>query len=282
MHHHDDPRWDRKWRRMEAMARRGFRKFGDFNVNINPGEWGGFGGNFRIGRMLASGDLRLVALYLIEQQPRHGYDLIKAIEEHSKGFYSPSPGIVYPALTYLEEAGYVTSSAEGNKKLYTITDEGRTHLDENREAIQSTLEFLQKAGAGMEHLRERMGSRDFPFTPEEAEQFKERFRGMGRQFGRRGWFNDADVPPPPPPPDSEHWHGRGPGFGPGFGPGERPDRDIDDVAPEVNDARKALKKAIKAALKRGPEQEQRVSEILQRAARDIRAGLDDDGADIDL
>jgi DNA-binding PadR family transcriptional regulator len=278
MHHHDDPRWDRQWRRMEAMARRGFRKFGDFN--INPGEWGGFGGNFRIGRMLASGDLRLVALYLIEQQPRHGYDLIKAVEEHSKGFYSPSPGIVYPALTYLEEAGYVTSSAEGNKKLYTITEEGRTHLDENREAIQSTLDFLAKAGSGMEHLRQRMGSRDFPFTPEEAEQFRERFRGMGRQFGRHGWFNDAEAspPPPPPPPGGEHWHGRGEDLG----RPERPDRDIDDVAPEVNEARKALKKAIKAAIKRGPEQEQRVSEILQRAAREIRDGLDDEGTDIDL
>ncbi|WP_423065799.1 PadR family transcriptional regulator [Devosia sp. CN2-171] len=278
MHHDHDPRWERQWRRMEAMARRGFRKFGDFNMNINPGEWGGFGGNFRIGRMLASGDLRLVALYLIEQQPRHGYDLIKAVEEQSKGFYSPSPGIVYPALTYLEEAGYVTSSAEGNKKLYTITEEGRTHLDENREAIQSTLDFLAKAGSGMEHLRERMGSRDFPFTPEEAEQFRERFRGMGRQFGRHGWFNDAEAPPPPPPPGGEHWHGRGEDFG----RHERPDRDIDDVAPEVNEARKALKKAIKAAIKRGPEQERRVSEILQRAAREIRDGLDDEGTDIDL
>lgn len=160
MHDHDH-RWDRNWRRMEAMARRGFRKFGNFEANINPGEWGGFGGNFRIGRMLASGDLRLVALFLIEQQPRHGYDLIKAIEEQSKGFYSPSPGIVYPALTYLEEAGYVTSAAEGNKKLYTITDEGRGHLNDNREAIQSTLDFLAKAGSGMEHLRERMASQDF-------------------------------------------------------------------------------------------------------------------------
>jgi DNA-binding PadR family transcriptional regulator len=277
MHDQHDQRWDRQWRRMEAMARRGFRKFGDFNMNINPGEWGGFGGNFRIGRMLASGDLRLVALYLIEQQPRHGYDLIKAVEEHSKGFYSPSPGIVYPALTYLEEAGYVTSSAEGNKKLYTITEEGRTHLNENREAIQSTLDFLAKAGSGMEHLRERMGSRDFPFTPEEAEQFKERFRGMGRQFGRHGWFNDGETPPPPHQAHHhDHFHDEH-----GVRP-ERPDRDIDDVAPEVNDARKALKKAIKAALKRGPEHEQRVSEILQRAAREIRAGLDDDGSDIDL
>jgi DNA-binding PadR family transcriptional regulator len=288
MRHHDQ-NWDRNWRRMEAMARRGFRKFGDFNMNINAGDWGGFGGNFRIGRMLASGDLRLVALYLIEQQPRHGYDLIKAIEEHSKGFYSPSPGIVYPALTYLDEAGYVTSSVDGNKKLYTITDEGRTHLADNREAIQSTLDFLSKAGSGMEHLRQRMQSQDFPFTAEEAEQFRQRFRGMGQQFGRGGWFNDADAPPPPPQPPrpDEDWHGHRHGahddhhpHGPGFG--ERPDRDIDDVAPEVNDARKALKKAIKAAIKRGPEQEQRVSDILQRAAREIREGLADEADDIDI
>ena len=272
MHHNHDPRWDRQWRRMEAMARRGFRKFGDLN-SMNPGDWGGLGGNFRIGRMLASGDLRLVALYLIEQQPRHGYDLIKAIEEHSKGFYSPSPGIVYPALTYLEEAGYVTSSAEGNKKLYTITEEGRSHLNENREAIQSTLDFLAKAGAGMEHLRNRMHSREFPFTPEEAEQFRERFRGMGREFGRGGWFGDREAPP------SEGRHGW-----PSHEEGapERPDRDIEGVSPEVNDARKALKKAIKAALKRGAGQEQRVSEILQRAAREIREGLEDEGADIDI
>jgi DNA-binding PadR family transcriptional regulator len=274
MHDHDH-RWDRNWRRMEAMARRGFRKFGNFEPG--PGGWGGgFENNFRIGRMLASGDLRLVALFLIEQQPRHGYDLIKAIEDHSKGFYSPSPGIVYPALTYLEEAGFVTSAAEGNKKLYTITDEGRTHLNDNREAIQSTLDFLAKAGSGMEHLRERMASQDFPFTPEEAEQFRSRFRGMGREFGRGGWFGDrggpsrhAEDPQRGPRPERPEQHGR-------------PDRDIDDVAPEVNDARKALKKAIKEAIRRGPEDDRRVAEILRRAAQEIRGGFDEDVTDIDL
>lgn len=147
MHGHHD----RGWRRFEAMARRGWGRIpgmGKF------GDWDGFGESFRIGRMLASGDLRLVALYLIEQQPRHGYDLIKAIEEKSAGFYSPSPGIVYPALTFLEEAGYVTSAPEGNKKLYTITGEGRVHLNDNREAIQATLDFLEKAGEKMSKWRE--------------------------------------------------------------------------------------------------------------------------------
>jgi len=277
MRQHDE-KWDRNWRRMEAMARRGFRRFGNMDMGGNPGEWGGFGGNFRIGRMLASGDLRLVALYLIEQQPRHGYDLIKAIEEKSQGFYSPSPGVVYPALTFLEEAGYVTSAVEGNKKLYTITDEGRAHLADNREAIESTLDFLGNAGKRMNDWRDRMASPDFPFTPEQAEKL----RGMGKRFSEGRWFNEDGPPPPPPHPDhAHHGHEHHGHAHPGHGFGE-PDRDIADVAPEVNDARKALKKAIKQALKRGPEHEARVAEILRRAAEDIRRGLDDDGADIDI
>ncbi|WP_375451234.1 PadR family transcriptional regulator [uncultured Devosia sp.] len=153
------------WRRLEAMARRGWGRF----AQGGEGEgFGNMGGNFRIGRMLASGDLRLVALYLIEQQPRHGYDLIKAVEDQSHGFYSPSPGIVYPALTFLEEAGYVTSEVDGNKKLYTITEEGRGHLADNREAIQSTLNVLAKAGEQMQRFREFAKS-DWPFNREGGE-----------------------------------------------------------------------------------------------------------------
>lgn len=155
------------WRRFEQMARRGWGKF----QNFTDEDLGQLGGNFRVGRMLASGDVRLVALYLIEQQPRHGYDLIKAIEERSNGVYSPSPGIVYPALTYLEEAGYVTSSAEGNKKLYTITDEGRAHLNENREAVASTLDFLARTGEQFNRFREFVRA-DWPFgtRPEDGNE----------------------------------------------------------------------------------------------------------------
>lgn len=105
--------------------------------------------------MLASGDLRLVVLYFIEQQPRHGYDLIKAIEDKTSGIYSPSPGVIYPALTFLEEAGYVTSTAEGNKRLYTITDEGRSHLNDNRAAVESTLSNLGKIGEQVHNLRQK-------------------------------------------------------------------------------------------------------------------------------
>jgi DNA-binding PadR family transcriptional regulator len=82
--------------------------------------------------MLASGDLQLLILLLLSEKPRHGYEIIKAIEEHSSGVYTPSPGMVYPALTYLEEMNYATASAEGTKKLYSITDEGTAHLGHNR------------------------------------------------------------------------------------------------------------------------------------------------------
>ncbi len=162
------------WRRFEQFARRGFRGFGGWGGMPN---FDGLEGNFRIGRMLASGDVRLLALYLIEQQPRHGYDLIKAIEDKTAGFYSPSPGVVYPALTFLEEAGYVTSSADGNKKAYAITDEGRTHLADNRAAVQSTLDYLGKIGHRWAEMREKFAENG------------ERMRRGGREGGA-----DRDIP----------------------------------------------------------------------------------------
>ncbi len=107
----------------------------------------GDGGDMmRAGRMLAQGDLRLLALALIAEQPRHGYEIIKVLEEKTSGWYAPSPGIVYPTLTYLEEAGYVTAQADGAKKLYTITDEGRAYLESNRAFVDAVLERLEAVG----------------------------------------------------------------------------------------------------------------------------------------
>ncbi len=122
----------------------------------------GFGGGdmIRAGRMLATGDLRLIALALIAEQPRHGYEIIKVLEEKTAGWYSPSPGIVYPTLTFLEEAGYVTAQAEGAKKLYTITDEGRAHLDENRDFVDAVLERLAAVGSKIARVRRRFGRDD--------------------------------------------------------------------------------------------------------------------------
>ena len=85
----------------------------------------GRGGRGDLARFFAHGDLRLVILHLIAEKPRHGYEIIKAIEERVGGAYSPSPGTVYPTLTLLEELGHVTvTPGEGTKRLHTITAGG--------------------------------------------------------------------------------------------------------------------------------------------------------------
>ena len=109
----------------------------------------------RIAKMLASGDLQLVILALLGEKPRYGYEIIKALEEHSSGFYAPSPGMVYPALTYLEEMGYTTSETEGNKKLYKITEAGSEYLKKNRATADETLEQLARIGKRIEQYRRR-------------------------------------------------------------------------------------------------------------------------------
>ena len=109
----------------------------------------------RARRMLAQGDLRLIALALIAEQPRHGYEIIKLMEEKTAGWYAPSPGMVYPTLTYLEEAGHVTAQTEGAKKLYTITPEGRAYLEENRAFVDAVLERLGAIGERAAHMRRR-------------------------------------------------------------------------------------------------------------------------------
>jgi DNA-binding PadR family transcriptional regulator len=128
--------------------------------HFGPGHgWGGRhgGGNMmRAGRMLAQGDLRLIALALIAEQPRHGYEIIKVLEDKTAGWYSPSPGIVYPTLTYLEEVGYLTSQPEGAKRLYTITPEGRAHLEENRDFVDAVLERLGAMGERVTRMRRRV------------------------------------------------------------------------------------------------------------------------------
>jgi DNA-binding PadR family transcriptional regulator len=145
------PRDEGAWAGERKLRRRHWGRFG--------GGGRGFGGGdiLRAGRMLATGDLRLIALALIAEQPRHGYEIIKVLEDKTEGWYSPSPGIVYPTLTFLEEAGYVTAATEGAKKLYTITDEGRGYLDENRDFVDAVLERLSAVGQKIAGMRRRFG-----------------------------------------------------------------------------------------------------------------------------
>ena len=156
MHGHcesDGGRW--------AAGRHRRGRFGGYGFGGRHGMGGEMGPeDLRAGRMLAQGDLRLIALALIAQEPRHGYEIIKLVEEKTADWYSPSPGIVYPTLTYLEEAGYVTVSSEGSKKLYTITDDGRAYLAEQRDVADAILKRLAAVGERMARMRRRLGDDD--------------------------------------------------------------------------------------------------------------------------
>ena len=112
------------------------------------------------GRKLSSSDLQLVILALLEERPAHGYELIRAVEERSSGFYAPSPGVIYPALTFLEEVGYAAVAPEGHRKLYSLTDAGRAHLGANRLAAEAILDALTRIGGRMDQVREAYSGLD--------------------------------------------------------------------------------------------------------------------------
>ena len=133
-----------------AMGGRGFN-FGPFDFDFGPppppGGWGRGGGRGRK-RMFESGQLRLVLLKLIADEPRHGYDLIRAIEDLTGGDYAPSPGVVYPTLTMLQDMGLIEEApGEGARKPFQITDEGRKHLGENEAEAEELFERLEGHGS---------------------------------------------------------------------------------------------------------------------------------------
>lgn len=107
---------------------------------------GRMGRGFGLRRHFEQGDLRFVILHLLAEKPRHGYEIIKAIEEKFGGLYSPSPGVIYPTLTLLEDLGYARVVSEGEagkegsgKKICEITDAGRAFLAENQAALDAVL-----------------------------------------------------------------------------------------------------------------------------------------------
>lgn len=115
--------------------------------------WMGKGGRrrgFRGGRMFEQGDLKYVILKLLEEKPRHGYEIIKELEEQSGGAYSPSAGTVYPTLQLLEDLGYASVALEeGGKKIYSITDAGRQYLDQNKSTVEDVFERISDIGASI-------------------------------------------------------------------------------------------------------------------------------------
>jgi DNA-binding PadR family transcriptional regulator len=112
-------------------------------------DWGGHGGGGRgRRRVLDSSELRLVLLKLIADQSRHGYDLIRAVEEMTHGEYAPSPGVVYPSLTMLQDMGLIDEvKTEGSRKAFEITADGKDHLAEKEEEVEALLERLKDLGS---------------------------------------------------------------------------------------------------------------------------------------
>ena len=130
-----------------VMAMRGGRgwqgNWGPFHFDFGDSGWSGGRRGRRSRRMFEGGELRLVLLKLIADEPRHGYDLIRAIEELTGGEYAPSPGVVYPTLTLLQDMGMIEEAAgEGARKPFQATDEGRKHLDERSDEVEALFERL--------------------------------------------------------------------------------------------------------------------------------------------
>ena len=107
-------------------------------------------------KMFDAGAMRYVVLHLIADKPRHGYELIKEIEQLAGGSYAPSPGAIYPLLSMLLDMGHIVTEADGNKKLHSITPEGRAFLDENRQLLDAVLARLCGPQTGRVDLRHLM------------------------------------------------------------------------------------------------------------------------------
>jgi DNA-binding PadR family transcriptional regulator len=138
-----------------------FAQFGGFGHGRS-----GFRGRGRgEGRMFGAGDLRYVILQLISEKPSHGYEIIKSIQERLGGTYAPSPGVVYPMLTMLEDMGHASVVTEGTRKLYTITEEGAKSLAENKATVDALF-------AKIEHMREHYAAQ----RPQQIERAVENLR----------------------------------------------------------------------------------------------------------
>jgi len=138
------------------MAMRGGRgwqgSWGPFSFDFGDEGWTGRGRGRRARRMFESGELRLVLLKLIADEPRHGYDLIRAIEEITGGEYAPSPGVIYPTLTLLQDMGLIEEAVvEGPRKPFQATDEGRSHLAEREEEVEALFERLRDLAPRQDH-----------------------------------------------------------------------------------------------------------------------------------
>ncbi len=140
---------------LHARFHRGSFEDGDFrhehrgreHRQRGPDERGRHRHGHRPERLFDHGELRLVVLALISERPRHGYEIIKEIEDRVAGTYAPSPGVIYPTLTMLEELGHATVTESEGKKLYAITAAGTAWLDANKAAVDHALQRMQSVNS---------------------------------------------------------------------------------------------------------------------------------------
>jgi DNA-binding PadR family transcriptional regulator len=130
-----------------GFDRRGFRGHGPFGRGFGRG----FGGGRE--RMFDAGDVKLVVLRLLADQPSYGYQLIKTMEQQLAGGYTPSAGVIYPTLTLLEEEGLTAANMENGKKVYSITEEGKAFLEANKRRVGELFQRIEEAGKGFERGR---------------------------------------------------------------------------------------------------------------------------------
>ena len=107
----------------------------DFFSDFDFGNWRGHWGRRSRGRLFERGELKFVILRLVSKEPMHGYQVMQALEKEAGRWYKPSPGSVYPTLQMLEDEGLVDCEAQGGKKVYRITDEGRAYLEEHGDVV---------------------------------------------------------------------------------------------------------------------------------------------------
>jgi DNA-binding PadR family transcriptional regulator len=185
-HHHRGcgPRGRIEIAHPEALMAMGRRSggWGPCHFEFDDNGWGGRrGGGRGRRRMFESGELRLVLLKLIADEPRHGYDLIRAIEELTGGEYAPSPGIVYPTLTLLQDMGFIEEAAvEGARKPFQATDAGREHLEQNAADVDELFERLEETGS-----HRRRGHR-----PEMGRAIGNLMAALKNRIAHEGW-NEA-------------------------------------------------------------------------------------------
>src|SRR5438093_6319055 len=133
-----------------------------FGFGFGPRGWGFRGGRGRR-QWFGAGDMKYVILKLLKDKPRHGYEVMKELEERLHGCYSPSPGTVYPTLQWLEDEGLVRSREVDGKKVYEITEAGRKFLDENKDLVEEIFDRASDAvddvlGGSMAEINSAVGA----------------------------------------------------------------------------------------------------------------------------